>query len=279
MSKRAESGSEVEAIEVELLLDGLYRQYGVDFRDYARNSLMRRLRHCVREEGLPTISSLLERVLHDETWKGRVIQALTVNVSAMFRDPEFFVTIREQVIPMIRTYPFVRVWHAGCGSGEEVYSLAILLKEEGIYERCRIYATDVNELALSEAQSGLLPLRTMRENAANYLRAGGRGSLADYYMTRGDLAVMDRSLRRNVVFARHDLASEASFNEFNAILCRNVIIYFNRSLQERVHRLLYASLGMFGFLGLGGRETLQFSPHEHCYQVTSAARRLYRKVR
>ena len=279
MSQRAGDGSEIEEIEVELLLAGLYRHYGIDFRDYARSSLMRRLRHCVREEGLGTISSLQERVLHDESWKERLIQAITVNVSAMFRDPDFFATVRAEVIPMIRTYPFVRVWHAGCASGEEVYSLAILLREEGIYERCRLYATDVNELALGEAQAGVFPLRSMRENSANYLRAGGKGSLSDYYLTRCNQAVMDPGLRRNVVFARHDLASEASFNEFNAIFCRNVIIYFNRALQERVHRLLYASLGMFGFLGLGNRETLQFSPHERCYQVTSAARRLYRKVR
>jgi chemotaxis protein methyltransferase CheR len=281
MSDRVEleTGREkVEEIELQLLLAGLHRHHGVDFRDYARASLKRRVLSWMREDGLRTISGLQEKVLHDPAYEERLIEALTVRVSAMFRDAGFYGAIREHVVPIIRTYPFIRIWHAGCAGGEEVYSLAILLTEEGIYDRCRIYATDLNQAGLRVAQAGAFPLAAMRDNSVNYLKAGCHSSLSDYYVARADVAVFDPGLRKNVVFARHNLASEASFNEFNVILCRNVMIYFNRTLQERVHGLLYSSLGMFGFLGLGNRESIRFSPHESRYQTVHAQDRIYRKI-
>ena len=194
----------------------------------------------------------------------------------MFRDPTFYRLLRDRVLPLLRTYPLVRVWHAGCSTGEEVYSLAILLEEEGLYERCRIYATDMSSGALKRAEAGVLPLSAMRDNTANYQAAGGRGPFARFYKVHGQSAVLQASLRRNVVFAQHNLVTDQSFNEFNVVLCRNVLIYFNRALQERVHRLLYQSLGRFGFLGLGARENVRFTPHERQYQ--DLGERVYRKV-
>jgi chemotaxis protein methyltransferase CheR len=194
----------------------------------------------------------------------------------MFRDPSFYRALRESVVPVLRTYPAVRIWHAGCSTGEEVYSVAILLQEEGLYDRCRLYATDMNDAILAQAERGELSLASMRENTRSYIDAGGKHGFARWYKTRDDRAVLAPELRRNVVFAQHNLATDGSFNEFHLIMCRNVLIYFNRSLQERVHRLLYGSLIRFGFLGLGSKETVRFTPHEAHYQ--ELPERLYRKV-
>jgi chemotaxis protein methyltransferase CheR len=274
---RPAAGAEtLEDIEVDLLLEAVWRYHGYDFRDYARASIKRRVRSFMQEEALPTVSSLQERVLHDAFALRRFLRALSVNVTAMFRDPAFYRALREVVVPVLRTYPLVRIWHAGCSTGEEVYSVAILLREEGLYERCQLYATDINEAVLRQARKGEVPLAAMRENTRNYLEAGGRQGFARWYAAREDRAVLDPELRRNVVFAQHNLASDGSFNEFNLIVCRNVMIYFNRRLQERVHRLLYASLVQFGFLGLGSKETVRFTPHEAHYQ--ELPERLYRKV-
>jgi len=184
--------------------------------------------------------------------------------------------LREVVIPVLRTYPAVRIWHAGCSTGEEVYSAAILLREEGLYDRCQLYATDINEAVLRQARRGEVPLAAMRENTRNYIEAAGRQAFARWYSVRDDRAVLDPELRRNIVFAQHNLATDHSFNEFHLIVCRNVLIYFNRALQDRVHRLLYQSLIRFGFLGLGAKETIRFTPHEAHYQ--EMPERLYRKV-
>jgi chemotaxis protein methyltransferase CheR len=182
------------------------------------------------------------------------------------------------VVPLLQTYPFARIWHAGCSSGEEVYSLAILLKEEGIYDRCRIYATDISEAVLRGAKEGVFPLSAMKEYSENYQKAGGTTSFAEYYKARYDHAIFDASLREGIVFAPHNLVTDGSFNEFNVILCRNVMIYFNKALHERVHGLLYQSLARFGVLGLGRKESLRFTPHESSYEVLDDAERLYRKV-
>jgi chemotaxis protein methyltransferase CheR len=215
-------------------------------------------------------------VLHEPAALQRLVEVITVHVTAMFRDPQFYRVLRDKVLPVLRTYPLVRVWHAGCSTGEEVYSLAILLEEDGLYERCRIYATDMSSGALKRAEAGVLPLSAMRDNAANYTSAGGQGSLAQFYKVQGEKAVLRPTLRRNIVFAQHNLVTDHSFNEFNVVLCRNVLIYFNRPLQERVHGLLYQSLGRFGFLGLGARENVRFTPHEKQYQ--DLGERIYRKV-
>jgi chemotaxis protein methyltransferase CheR len=272
------AGATVEDIEIELLLDGVHRHYGLDFRDWAQGSLRRRILQRVQEEGVGTVSALQSRVLHDPACLDRLVGALAVKFTAMFRDPRLYIVLRDQVVPMLRTYPFVRIWCAGCSTGEEVHSLAILLREEGMYERCRIYATDLNDGVLRRAATGRFPLVGMRENTANFVKAGFRNAFSDYYVTQGDEAVFEPELRRRVVFARHNLASDASFNEFHLILCRNVMIYFNQALQSRVHGLLHESLATFGYLALGSRETLRFSPHELSYRTVDPDVRVYRKI-
>ena len=274
------SGDEdVQRIEVELLLEGIYRRYGFDFREYAPASLRRRLRRRMDSEQLDTISGLQDRVLHDPAVMERLLLDLSINVTAMFRDPTFFVAFRERVVPLLRTYPFARIWVAGCSTGEEVYSLAILLAEEGLSDRVRIYATDINEAVLELARLGVFPLDKMREYTQNYIRAGGTSAFSEYYVARYDGAQFSRSLVEGVVFAQHNLASDSAFNEFHAISCRNVMIYFDRPLQEHVHRLFHESLATFGILALGQKETIRFSPLESCYEELDAAERLYRKVR
>jgi chemotaxis protein methyltransferase CheR len=268
----------VDEIELALLLEGVYRRYGFDFREYAPASLRRRVWRRVEAEGLSTISALQDRLLHDPACMERLLLDLSINVTAMFRDPGFYLAFRRQVVPLLRTYPFTRIWVAGCSTGEEVYSLAILLQEEGVYERTRIYATDINESVLDRARSGVFPLEKMREYTQNYIAAGGARAFSEYYLAKYDGAQFQRALVDNVVFAQHNLVSDRSFNEFNVIVCRNVMIYFDRALQDRVHRLFYDSLVMFGVLVLGAKESMRFSPYASCYEELDAAERLYKKV-
>ena len=274
----AQPARSVEDIELELLLEGMFRQYGFDFRNYALSSLRRRVSNFMRQESVGTISLLQDRILHDHLWLERFLYALSVNVSAMFRDPHFYRTFRKEVVPLLRTYPFIRIWLAGVSMGEEVYSLSILLQEEGIYDRCRIYATDINDAVLKKAKEGIYPIDLMQTYTNNYIKAGGIQAFSDYYTAAYDRVILKSSLRENVVFAQHNLASDSSFNEFQVILCRNVMIYFNSQLQAHVHHLLHESLVMFGVLGMGAKETLKFSPHEHEYEEIDHASRLYRRI-
>ncbi|MEW5929372.1 MAG: protein-glutamate O-methyltransferase CheR [Gemmatimonadota bacterium] len=269
---------ELERVEVEILLEGIFRHYGFDFRSYAYASLRRRLWKRIRAEGLETVSGLQERVLHDRDAMERLLLDLSVNVTSMFRDPNFYRAFRTQVVPLLRTYPFIRVWHAGCSTGEEVYSMAILLKEEGLYERARVYATDINEVVLAQARTGIFPLDKMQEYTQNYLRAGGTRSFSEYYTAAYGGALFSPALRENVVFAQHNLVTDRSFSEFNVILCRNVMIYFDRSLQNRVHELFYESLPTYGILALGSKESLKFSRYEECYEALDPREKIYRKV-
>lgn len=278
MTQIAATRPEREVTEINLLLDGVFRHYGYDFRQYAFASIRRRTMGRARAEGAKTVLELLDRVLDDQACMGRLLRALTIHVTSMFRDPQFYIAFREKVVPFLKTYPFVRIWDAGCSSGAEVYSLAILLAEEGIYDRCRIYATDLSEDILRDAKQGMFPLNSMKQYTENYQKAGGKASFSDYYSARYDHALFRPSLRKNIVFAQHDLVAGGSFNEFNVILCRNVMIYFNNSLQDRVHRLFYQSLARLGVLGLGQRESLRFSPHEASYEMVDAAQCLFRKV-
>jgi chemotaxis protein methyltransferase CheR len=209
----------------------------------------------------------------------RFVTSVAVCATAMFRDAGFYLAMRKTVIPLLRTYPFIRVWHAGCATGEEVYSMAILLEEEGIYDRCRLYATDLSDELLDRAQAGIYPLDKIRHYTANYHRAGGTGEFSSYYTADHKNAMLRPSLKRNIVFSQHNLASDGSFNEFNVILCRNVMIYFDSELRDRVHELLYASLGMFGVLGVGMKESLLATPHEDRYQALDANVRLYQRIR
>ncbi|HEY9633104.1 MAG TPA: protein-glutamate O-methyltransferase CheR [Coleofasciculaceae cyanobacterium] len=269
---------ELETIEIQLLLEGLFRYYGFDFRNYALASLKRRIWNTVRAEQLSSVSGLQEKVLHDPACMERFLLGLSVHVTAMFRNPSFYLAFRNQVVPLLRTYPFIRIWHAGCSTGEEVYSMAILLQEEGLYHRCRIYATDMNELVLRKAKAGIFALDLMQEYTQNYLQAGGKQSFSEYYTAAYDNAIFRSSLKENIIFSQHNLATDGSFNEFNVILCRNVLIYFNQSLQERVHKLLYESLSRFGVLGLGRQESLSFTPHEQHYEVLDKREKLYRRI-
>jgi chemotaxis protein methyltransferase CheR len=273
------AAAELEDLEIELLLEGIFRRYGFDFREYAPASLRRRLWRRIHAEGLASVSGLQERVLHDPAVMESLLLDLSVNVTAMFRDPSFYRVFREKVVPLLRTYPFTRIWVAGCSTGEEVFSLAILLEEEGLYGRTRIYAPDINEVVLDQARRGVFPLDKMQEYTQNYIRAGGTRSFSEYYVARYDGALFSKSLLANVVFAQHNLVSDRAFNEFNAILCRNVMIYFDRSLQNRVHQLFYDSLDMFGVVGLGHKESMRFTPFEERFEELDAAERLYRKVR
>lgn len=270
--------NELEDLEIQLLLESLFRYYGFDFRDYALASLKRRVWNTIRAEKLNTISGLQEKILHDSACLERFLLGLSVNVTAMFRDPNFYLSFREQVVPLLRTYPFIRIWHAGCSTGEEVYSMAILMEEAGLYHRCRIYATDMNELVLRQARAGIFHLDLMQEYTQNYLLAGGKRSFSEYYTAAYDNAIFRSSLKENIVFSQHNLATDRSFNEFNVILCRNVLIYFNQSLQARVHNLLYESLSRFGVLGLGRQESLKFTPHEKHYEVLDQRDKLYRRI-
>jgi chemotaxis protein methyltransferase CheR len=278
-SSPAQQESELERIEINLLLEGIFRHYGFDFRSYAYASVKRRLWRRIHAEGLQTVSGLQERVLHDPSCMERLLLDLSVNVTSMFRDPGFYLAFRQKVVPLLRTYPFIRVWHAGCSTGEEVYSMAILLREEGLYGRARIYATDINEVVLKQAKTGIFPLASMQEYTQNYLKAGGTRSFSEYYTAKYDGALFDPSLTENVLFSQHNLVTDRSFSEFNAILCRNVMIYFDRSLQNRVHDLFYESLAMFGVLALGKKESLKFTTHEDRYDRIDEREKIYRKVR
>jgi chemotaxis protein methyltransferase CheR len=271
--------SALEKVELELFLEAVHRHHGIDFRNYARSSLRRRVWNMIRAEGLSTISGLQERVLHDPGSVERLLCHLSVNVTAMFRDPSMYRAFREQVMPALRVHPFVRIWHAGCASGEEAYSLAILLHEEGLYERCRIYATDMSAEAVAAARAGRYPLDLIRDFTANYVKAGGKEPFSSYYSAGPDkMAELAPWLGRNLVFAQHNLVSDRSFNEFNVIFCRNVLIYFEPELQAKVHGLLRESLARFGVLVLGRRETLDRTPYQAHYEPLHEAERIYRRV-
>ncbi|MGZ5492853.1 MAG: CheR family methyltransferase [Thermoanaerobaculia bacterium] len=270
---------DLEQIEIQLLTEGVYRHYGFDFRDYSLPSMRRRIWKRIYAEGLSTVAGLIEKVLHDSSCMERLLLDLSINTTAMFRDPTFYLAFRRKVVPALRTYPYLRIWHAGCSTGEEVFSMAILLQEEGLYDRCRIYATDINEAVLQKAKSGIFPLATMQENTANYIAAGGTGTFSEYYTARYDHAIFRPSLRENVVFAQHNLVTDASFNIFNVILCRNVLIYFNSVLQARVQHLFLDSMEMFGTLALGKKESVRFTAVADNYQEVDADEKVYRRIR
>ncbi len=269
---------ETEDIEIHLLLKGIYDRYGFDFRDYAPASLKRRIFKSVFDEGVKTISALQEKLLHDSTCMNRFLRTVSVDVSSMFRDPLFYQTIREKILPMFRSEPLIRIWHAGCASGEEVYSMAIVLHEEGLYDKSRIYATDMNSALLEEAKAGVYQLSVMKDFADNYRKAGGKASASEYYTAMYDRAIFSSPLKKNIVWANHNLATDSSFNEFHIILCRNVMIYFNSVLQNRVHTLFYESLPTGGILGLGKSETFTFTAYESKYEEIDAKEKLYRKI-
>lgn len=264
-------------IEIKLLMEGVYQVYGYDFREYSEASLRRRLIQWLSGSGFITFSLAQSQLLRDRTLFDTLLRGITVNVSEMFRDPSFFKAIREQVVPYLKTYPFVKIWHAGCSSGEEAYSMAILLLEEGLKGRFRIYATDINEEVIRKAQEGIYPLQELQHFTRNYQHAGGTGSFSDYYTARYDHAILSPSLRENIVFAAHNLAVDADFGEMNLILCRNVMIYFKQPLKERVLGLFDRCLVPGGFLCLGTKESLDRRPISDRYEALTARMQIYRK--
>lgn len=265
-------------IELGLLLDAIYKRYHYDFRSYSEASLRRHMRTALVHFGCDTISQLQQRVLHEPNVFTDLLHYLTVQVSDLFRDPSYFLSIREKVVPYLRTYPSLKIWVAGCATGEEAYSLAILLAEEGLLGRTLIYATDINPASLRRAQEGIYDLGRFPRFSQNYLEAGGRGSLSDYYVARYSSAVLDRSLKKSILFSDHSLATDSAFAEVEFVSCRNVLIYFDRSLQERALGVLRDSLCRKGFLGLGLKETLRFSVHAEAFTDFVPEDRLYQRI-
>jgi chemotaxis protein methyltransferase CheR len=262
---------------MDLLLEAIQRRYGYDFRGYATASLRRRLWHRVYGENLETLSGLQERILHEPGCMDRLLRDLSINVTEMFRDPGFYRALRERVFPLLRTHPFIRVWNAGCSTGEESYSLAIALREEGLLDRTRIYATDINDQALERAGVGAFPLERMQRYTENYLRAGGTEAFSTYYAADGDSARFDPSLVEGIVLAQHNLVTDGSFNEFHLIVCRNVMIYFGSALQEEVLQLFGDSMSRFGILALGRKESIRRSRHADEYESLDEAEKIFRR--
>lgn len=269
--------NELQEIEINLLLEGLYQLYGYDFRGYVRGSIGRRILNRMKAERLPTITALLEKVLHEPGVLERLLNDFSIRMTEMYRDPHFFAAFRNEVVPLLRELPEIRIWHAGCATGEEVYSMAILMQEEGLYGKTRIYATDMNEKALMAAQKGAFPLKKMQQFTKNYLKAGGKMAFSEYYNTDHQFAYFSPSLNENLTFAQHNLVSDSSFNEFHVILCRNVMIYFDNALQQQVHRLFYDSLADGGFIGLGSKESILGMPKGLKYAEFNSSEKIYRK--
>lgn len=269
---------EVEQLEVELLLEAIFRRYGYDFRSYSRGALHRRIKNHLEKSQLHSVTALLDRILRQPATLDHLLADLSVSVTSMFRDPSFFAAFRREVVPLLHTYPYVRIWHAGCATGEEVYSMCILLEEEGLGARSRLYATDLSAGGLAEARRGIFPLSRMQEYTRNYLAAGGKRAFSDYYTTAYEGALFDPKLARNVLFTQHDLAVDASFAEFNVVVCRNVLIYFGRELKERVLSLFVDSLAPLGVLCLGYRETLRTTLAEAHFTAMNEQESIYRRV-
>jgi chemotaxis protein methyltransferase CheR len=266
-----------EEIEIGLLLEALYQRYHYDFRLYAQASLRRRLRQARDQLGFGTFSALQDALLHDAAMLPRLLDYLTIQVSEMFRDPGYYRTMREKVVPHLRTHPSLKVWVAGCSGGEELYSFVILFREEGLEERTLFYATDINQQALNSAAGGIYALDRIKTFTENHQKSGGRSSLSDYYTANYGRAVFDKSLRSRVVFSDHSLVTDAVFAEVQLISCRNVMIYFDRSFQDRAIGLFRDSLSRHGFLGLGSKESLRFSDHAQAFVEFDRNEKIYQR--
>lgn len=265
-------------MEIDLLLEAVFRLSGFDFRQYNRSSIARRIYNRMKINSIPTISQMIEKVVHEEGFLEQLLNDFSINVTEMFRNPSFFKAFREKVIPQIREYPEIRIWHAGCATGEEVFSMAILLEEEGLIDKAVIYATDMNEHVLEKAKQGAFPIHRMQAYTKNYMLAGGIHAFSEYYETDYQFAYFRPSLLKNIIFAQHNLVTDQSFNEFHVIICRNVLIYFSPELQSQVHHLFYDSISKNGFLGLGDKETLRFEEIIAKYKEVVGKERIYQKT-
>jgi chemotaxis protein methyltransferase CheR len=268
----------INELEVDLFLDAIFRRWGYDFRSYARASLNRRVAQRLSITGLNQISDMIPLVLHDQSFFESFLTDMSVSVTEMFRDPWVFKKISETVIPKLRTYSRINIWHAGCATGAEVYSMAILLHEEGLLDRCQIYATDYNNKSLSLAKKGIFPINLMKAYTKNYIEAGGKSSFSDYYRTGYDSACIVKALRDRITFANHNLMNDGVFAEMNLVMCRNVMIYFDRTLQNQSLKLFSNSLVPRGFLVLGTQESLSYSDCNHEYESFESKERIYRRL-
>ncbi len=276
MQNKKEHYHQPEEQKTDFFLKTIREKYGYDFTDYSRSTVNRRLIRFMQKNNIETLEELLDNLLNESSLFEYFVQEFTVTVTDMFRDPGFFLSLRKKVLPVLSTYPFIRVWDVGCATGEELYSLAILLREENLLHKTTIYATDINQKALATAREGIFNLADMAVYSENYLKSGGKYSLSDYYLAKYNGAIFDRSLVKNVVFYPHNLVTDSSFNEFHLIMCRNVLIYFNRQLQEKVFRLFSDSLAPLCFLGLGSKETLTLSAQARNYDIIDANEKIYK---
>ncbi len=269
---------DTQDVELNLLLQALYLKYGYDFRNYSKAHLKRRVNQRLKLSGLNTISELQNKVLWNKDFYQVFLRDLSINVTEMFRDPEFYLAFRKKVISDLKTYAHIKVWHAGCSTGEEVYSLAIIMKEENLLSRVQIYATDINKSVLDTAKMGIYSKKEMELYSRNYRAAGGKGSLSDYYTAKYGSVLFDKSLSKNIVFADHNLVTDGVFAEVNLIFCRNVLIYFDKFLQNKVLHLFSNSLARRGFLCLGTKESLAFTDLENSFETVDEKLRIYRKL-
>jgi chemotaxis protein methyltransferase CheR len=265
--------------ELDLLIVELFERYGYDFSNYARASLKRRVNRVMVIDRFPSFAELLYKVKSDAAYCNHIVQELTVNVTEMFRDPAVFRTIRDQLLPVLATHPFIRIWHAGCSTGEEVYSMAILLEEANLLHKSLIYATDLNATVIENIKRGIFPLSQMKQYSENYIAAGGKKDFSDYYTAKYEWAKFHDRLKEKMVVATHNLVSDRSFNEFQIIMCRNVLIYFNKTLQDKVLKLFDNSLEMLGFLILGAKENVRFSTIAPQYMLWAQKERIWRKMK
>lgn len=268
---------EVNSDEVKEFLESIRFVYGYDFTDYAEASVKRRIVHFMHLKKIDELSLLAKLVLQDEKLFEEFVQEVSVTVTEMFRDPVFYKSLRDNAVKRLATYPFIKIWVAGCATGEEVYSIAIMLKEEGLLNRSVIYATDINQRSLQIAREGVYSIDNMQLNTTNYQKAGGTRPFSEYYMSKYSSVMFDKTLKQNIVFAPHNLAVDKSFNEFQLIICRNVLIYFNQRLQNKVINLFYDSLCPFGILGLGNKESLLFSDKQNSFTEIDRKERIYMK--
>jgi len=269
--------NDTSELEISLLLEAVFQKYGYDFRQYSEAHIRRRVLNRMAMSGLADVSQMQSKVLKDEIFASELLQDLSITVTEMFRDPDFYRSLRENVLPILKTYPFIKIWHAGCASGEEAYSMAIILQEEGLYDRTTIYATDFNQQALNRAKEGIFSNSMMKEYTANYQLSGGKESFSSYYTSNYDNVIMNQSLKKNIVWANHNLVTDSVFAEVHLILCRNVLIYFDKNLQNKVQKLFYNSLINGGILCLGSKESLRFTDFYEAYTELDKKQRIFKK--
>ena len=273
----ARTNKDKSDLEITSLLEAFFQKYSYDFRQYSEAHIRRRIMNRMSMSGFENIEQMQSRLLTDEVFASEFLQDLSIKVTEMFRDPDFYRSFRENVIPILKTYPFVKIWHAGCATGEEAYSVAILLQEEGLYDRTTIYATDFNQQALSQAKEGIFSNKMMKEYTTNYQLSGGKESFSDYYTSNYDSVIMNKSLKRNIVWANHNLVTDSVFAEVHVILCRNVLIYFDKNLQNKVQRLFHDSLINGGILCLGSKEGIRFTDLAEEYSELDKKQRIFKK--